>query len=119
MTDLDAGRKLDERVARLVWPDPDTQPIWILPARFYPQTYMGPEFSTNREAAMTLLDTLAERGWDHKLERRQFASDSHRFEAVLSAGDVRPLPKCRAVSAFAPTLPLAVCRAVVAALEEA
>jgi hypothetical protein len=132
MTDLDAGRALDERVARLVWPDPDTQPIWILPARFYPQTYMGPEFSTNREAAMTLLDALAERpgrdwlsgtGWawdiryDDGLSGTGWAWDIRYDDGVYSVDLYRPGEETP-VLGHNERLPLAVCRAVLAALED-
>lgn len=56
--DLVAGRELDERVARAMWPD---NPLiraaepWLRP------------FSTDTAAAMTLLDTLAARGSYHRL----------------------------------------------------
>jgi hypothetical protein len=129
MTDLDAGRELDERVARLVYGTPQTNPDWwsrhLIPTQV---RYRLPRVSGNREAAMTLLDTLAERGWMWSVGFSDW--DTHGpYEARLWR-EHRPGTRPRSflhrdeatgrqienVTTYALTLPLAVCRAVVAAL---
>jgi hypothetical protein len=88
-----------------------------LPARFYPQTYMGPEFSTNREAAMTLLDALAERPGRDWLSGTGWAWDIRYDDGVYSVDLYRPGEETP-VLGHNERLPLAVCRAVLAALED-
>jgi hypothetical protein len=106
-TDLDAGRALDERVARLMWPDPDagSTPIWIRRTG-----YWGPEFSTDVAAAMTVLDALAERGWEWSINFTRSFGEAYGASVWKVGG---PGHHRKAL-----TLPLAVCRAVVAALGE-
>jgi hypothetical protein len=103
MTDLDAGRALDERVAQLLaWSGDNAHDATIEPL----------PFSTDVAAAMTLLDTLAERGWCWVLVRDN-ESAAGLYHATLWSH-----PTERDHERAAPTLPLAVCRAVEAALGE-
>jgi hypothetical protein len=112
MTDLDAGRGLDEKVARLVYAEPS---IWasygIADGREY-HRWEGPWFSTDVAAAMTLLDTLAERGWSWDMTHYHGSVSPYEVSLWRMDGDDD-------AAGASVTLPLAICRAVLAALEGA
>lgn len=109
--DLVAGRELDERVARAMWPD---NPLiraaepWLRP------------FSTDTAAAMTLLDTLEERGWSWTTithDPLPGALDTYEGYVVVLT---RIGPDQEYISpepGYGRTLPLAACAAVLAALD--
>jgi hypothetical protein len=113
---MHAGRELDEKVARLVWPE----------RRWWPAT--SPRYSTDVAAAMMLLDTLAEQGWVWSLSYGRPTTVPDRPDPYVAwlcapmddaAVIANPRAVPRMVTGTAPTLPLAVCRCVIAALEDA
>jgi hypothetical protein len=104
MTDLDAGRELDEKVARLVWGD-HWQGQWPIEL---------PWFSRIPNAGLLLLNTLAERGWGWQITR--YLDVQYRYGVVLNPRGNVTDGGVSVVSVCWPTLPLAICRAVVAAL---
>jgi predicted transposase YdaD len=101
-TDLDAGRELDEKVARLVWPERR----WLY--------LYSPHYSTDVAAAMTLLDTLAERGWSWDMTH--YHGSVSPYEVSLWRMDGNDNDGACGARA---TLPLTICAAVLAALEGA
>jgi hypothetical protein len=98
------GRALDEKVARLIWPDfeDDKTPIWITR-----HGYFGPEYSSDPLAALGALEELARRGWGwrtaHGLVGWYYCE---LYQADLETYDGRGA-----------TLPLAVCAAILVALK--
>jgi hypothetical protein len=112
MTDMDAGRELDERVARLVWGWPANK---APRSRRLHETHNGflPACSLDLESAFLVLDTLAERTppWGWSIEHDVPAERPYEVKVWSLVQGYGALYR-----GFAPTLPLAVCRAVVAAL---
>lgn len=108
---LTPGRALDEEVAQLVG-SPLLGSAWWR-ERWNPHQiiYTGPAFSTDREAAMSLLDALAGRGWSW--EMTHYHGSVSPYEVSLWH-DENGGEACGA----RPTLPLAICAAVISALSD-
>ena len=115
MTDLPVDRELDKRVARLVYGDPTSQPDWwgrhAIPTRAAtdPNRYRLPRFSTDTAAALRLLDTLADRGYGWQITCTPDDPNGDTYDCWLY-DDTAPW------YGTGPTLPLATCACVLAAL---
>jgi hypothetical protein len=111
MTDLIPGRALDEKVARLVWPD--RVPDWMIEGviqEIVMRYWNGPPVSTDPLAALGVLEELAGRGWGWTAVRYRWPITS---DMAYNVGLVPP--RSRAENADGTTFPLAVCAAVLAA----
>lgn len=101
---LTPGRDLDERVARVVWPDD-----WLHdPPR---NRSIAKRFSEDTAAAMALLDTLAGRGWGISYFRHNATPDFHQVEIWHDGHNGG-----EGVHGTGSSLPLAICACVLAAL---
>jgi hypothetical protein len=123
MADLTPGRELDERVARLVYGDnPDQLRMWERliwssdePPRVLERYFNGPSFSTDPAAALLLMKELAGRGWGWSLAQDQGRPCCCRV-TVPSTSDY--VTDYHSAMRYGPTLPLAVCAAILAALDK-
>jgi hypothetical protein len=136
-TQLPAGRELDELIAEKVMGGVPRHPEWYwLRSGVAPETpdlptpkgqsaiYCGPAFSTDIAAAWEVVEWMrarwaklpnAERGEPDTWQFHDFADEGWRASVVWLHHDA-PIVE---VDEIAPTLPLAICRAALAAVEEA
>jgi hypothetical protein len=118
-TDLVPGPELDEKIARLVWPDmPHHRPYGISP--IYDtgtiRYLYWPPVSNKREAALLALDALIAQGWSYAItyEQKWLRRGKRPGYDVILWRDDDDEPT---VTRRASSIPLAICAAVLAALK--